>query len=238
MCPLREQSDDSQYEKGDNITQDHGLASESHAFSHQKGDNRGCKKVSNTDCDEEKAEEVSDSVAITVDRKKMALLSLAMAFAVFLFALDETIIATAIPKITDQFNSLTDVGWYGSAYLLTMCCFQLHYGKLYKLFSTKIVFLVSIAIFEVGSLLCAVCPNSSALIVGRALSGSRRLWNNERRVDYHLEDGSSSRTSNLFCGYRIHSRSCGCRWTTVGRRNHRQLSDMEMVSVQTRDPRR
>ena len=109
---------------------------------------------------------------IQVDRKQMAILSIAMALAVFLFALDETIIATAIPKITDQFHSLADVGWYGSAYLLTMCCFQLHYGKFYKLFSTKAVFLVSISIFELGSLLCAVSPNSSTLIVGRALSGS------------------------------------------------------------------
>lgn len=33
---------------------------------------------------------------------------------------DQTIIATAIPKITDQFGALNDVGWYGSAYMLTV----------------------------------------------------------------------------------------------------------------------
>ena len=34
----------------------------------------------------------------------------------------EQIIAVAIPRITDQFHELNDVGWYGSAYLLTACC--------------------------------------------------------------------------------------------------------------------
>jgi hypothetical protein len=46
---------------------------------------------------------------------KLNLISLALCLSVFLIALDNTIIATAIPKITDQFNSLPDVGWYGSA---------------------------------------------------------------------------------------------------------------------------
>lgn len=42
-----------------------------------------------------------------------------------------------IPQITDDYNSLADVGWYGSAYLLTCCSFQLLFGKLYTLYSVK-----------------------------------------------------------------------------------------------------
>lgn len=60
---------------------------------------------------------------------KLALITLALCLAVFLVALDNTIIATAIPKITDRFNSLGDVGWYGSSYLLTTCALQLFFGK-------------------------------------------------------------------------------------------------------------
>lgn len=60
---------------------------------------------------------------------KLAIISLALCLSVFLVALDNTIIATAIPKITDRFNSLQDVGWYGSAYLLTTCALQLFFGK-------------------------------------------------------------------------------------------------------------
>lgn len=44
-----------------------------------------------------------------------------LCIAVFCVALDNTIISTAIPSITDDFHALDDVGWYGSAYLLTTC---------------------------------------------------------------------------------------------------------------------
>ena len=50
---------------------------------------------------------------------KLTLIMIAVCAAVFLVALDQTIIATAIPRITDQFHSIDDIGWYGSAYLLT-----------------------------------------------------------------------------------------------------------------------
>ncbi|RDW73937.1 putative DHA14-like major facilitator ABC transporter [Coleophoma crateriformis] len=102
---------------------------------------------------------------------KLGLISLALCLSVFLMALDNTIIATAIPKITDQFHSLNDVGWYGSAYLLTTASFQLLFGKFYTFFSIKWVYLAAIFIFELGSLICGVAPNSTALIVGRAIAG-------------------------------------------------------------------
>jgi MFS family permease len=81
------------------------------------------------------------------------------------------IVATAIPKITDQFKSLDDVGWYGSAYLITSCSMYLVFGKLYTLLPIKTTYLVSLSIFELGSLVCAVTPNSLGLILGRAVSG-------------------------------------------------------------------
>ncbi|TVY38445.1 Aspyridones efflux protein [Lachnellula occidentalis] len=102
---------------------------------------------------------------------KLGLISMALCLSVFLMALDNSIIATAIPKITDQFHSLPDVGWYGSAYLLTTASFQLLFGKFYTFFSIKWVYLIAIGIFELGSLLCGVAPNSTALIVGRAVAG-------------------------------------------------------------------
>jgi MFS family permease len=84
---------------------------------------------------------------------------------------DNTIIATAIPKITAQFDSLPDVGWYGSSYLLTTCALQLMFGKFYSFFPIKAVFLIAISIFEIGSLICGVAPNSIALIIGRSIAG-------------------------------------------------------------------
>ncbi|KAF7354675.1 Major facilitator superfamily transporter [Mycena sanguinolenta] len=119
---------------------------------------------------------------------KLYLITLALCLAVLLVALDNTIIATAIPKITDQFKSLDDVGWYGSAYLLTTASFQLLFGRFYSFLSVKWarlffvsvflgsysasqVFVSAITIFELGSLICGVAPNSTTLIVGRAIAG-------------------------------------------------------------------
>jgi len=83
-----------------------------------------------------------------------------------------TIVATAIPRITDQFKSVDQVGWYGSAFFLTLGAFQSTWGKAYKYFPLKLSFLISIFIFEVGSLICAVAKNSATLIVGRAIAGA------------------------------------------------------------------
>lgn len=66
---------------------------------------------------------------------------------------------------------MNDVGWYGSSYLLTTCATQLIYGKFYTFYSIKWVYLTGLFIFEVGSLICGVAPNSVALIIGRAVAG-------------------------------------------------------------------
>ncbi|KAJ5383239.1 hypothetical protein N7517_001150 [Penicillium concentricum] len=95
----------------------------------------------------------------------------ALGMSIFLVALDMTIVATAIPKITDQFHSLDDASWYGSAFLMTTGGFQSTWGKVYKFFPLKLSFLFAVFIFELGSLICGVAPNSVALIVGRAISG-------------------------------------------------------------------
>ncbi|CAG9948903.1 unnamed protein product [Clonostachys rosea f. rosea IK726] len=102
---------------------------------------------------------------------QLVLLLASVFLTMFLVALDRLIIATAIPEITNEFNSLPDVGWYGSAYLLTTCSFQLLFGKLYTFFAVKGVWLISIFIFEVGSAICGAAPNSTAFIIGRAIQG-------------------------------------------------------------------
>ncbi|KAK5659837.1 hypothetical protein OQA88_13300 [Cercophora sp. LCS_1] len=94
-----------------------------------------------------------------------------MYLAMFLVALDRTIIAIPLAAITNEFGSIQDIGWYGSAYMLTNACFTPVFGRIYKLYSTKWVFLSSIVVFEVGSALCGAAPNSPAFVVGRAIAG-------------------------------------------------------------------
>ncbi|KAK4126648.1 MFS general substrate transporter [Parathielavia appendiculata] len=91
--------------------------------------------------------------------------------ALFLVALDRTIIATAVPRISDEFNALGDIGWYGSSYMLTTACAQLLFGRLYKFYDMKWTFLTSIIVFEIGSAICGAAANSTTFIVGRAIAG-------------------------------------------------------------------
>ena len=63
------------------------------------------------------------------------------------------------------------MGWYASSYLLTQCAFQLLFGKVYTFYSVKWTFLFAMFLFELGSLICGVAPNSPTLIIGRAIAG-------------------------------------------------------------------
>ncbi|RDL40133.1 Uncharacterized protein BP5553_00112 [Venustampulla echinocandica] len=103
---------------------------------------------------------------------KLAVLVLALMVSIFLVALDMTIVATAIPRITQDFSSLEDIGWYGSAFFLTISSFAQLWGKVYTYFPLKWAIITAISIFEVGSLICAVAQNSTTLIVGRAITGA------------------------------------------------------------------
>ncbi|KAF7331021.1 Major facilitator superfamily transporter [Mycena venus] len=121
----------------------------------------------------EKTTQSPEAVTVQTNTKglQLALITSALCLSVFLVALDNTIITTAIPKITDQFQSLDDVGWYGSAYLLTAASFQLLFGKFYAFLSIKWVYIFAICTFELGSFVSGIAPSSNVLIVGRAISG-------------------------------------------------------------------
>ena len=84
---------------------------------------------------------------------------------------DKLIISTATPAITNQFHAADDVGWYGTAYLLTNCTFLLVFGKLYTFLNVKFTFISAVVLFEAGSAICGAAPNSLAFIIGRAIAG-------------------------------------------------------------------
>lgn len=90
----------------------------------------------------------------------------------FLAALDLTIVATAVPAISDTFQSIRDIAWYGSAFFLTQTTFQATWGKAYAIFDLRAAFAVSIVIFELGCVVAAAAQSSAAVVVGRAISGA------------------------------------------------------------------
>ena len=81
-------------------------------------------------------------------RGRLFCIVLCLVLGALLVAIDTTIISVAIPDISTQFEALDDVGWYGSAYLMTLTAFQPTTSKIYKLYSPKKAYILSILIFE------------------------------------------------------------------------------------------
>ncbi|KAL8796088.1 MAG: hypothetical protein Q9182_007422 [Xanthomendoza sp. 2 TL-2023] len=102
---------------------------------------------------------------------KLVIIMTSLILGTTLMALDTTIISVATPKISTHFQSLDDVGWYGAAYLMTLTAFTPVASNFYKNFDPKFIYLGFIAIFEVGSVVCASAPTSPAFITGRAIAG-------------------------------------------------------------------
>ncbi|KAJ5291744.1 major facilitator superfamily domain-containing protein [Penicillium angulare] len=102
---------------------------------------------------------------------KFALLMISTFIGMFLVALDKLIISTALPAITNDFHATNNIGWYGTAYMLTNCAFLLVFGKLYTFLNIKATFLTAVVLFEVGSAICGAAPNSITFIIGRAIAG-------------------------------------------------------------------
>lgn len=102
---------------------------------------------------------------------RLIVITIGLVLSVFLAALDQTIVATAIPSITTQFGSISNIAWYGSAYVVTQTAFQSAWGKAYKFFPLNPTWMLSVFIFEVGNAICATAPSSDVLIFGRVVAG-------------------------------------------------------------------
>lgn len=103
-------------------------------------------------------------------RGKLIIMLSVMA-SLFLVALDQTIISTALGKIVEDFNAFSSLSWIVTAYLLTTTVTVPIAGKLSDLFGRKIVLLTGVAIFAIGSLLSGLAGNVDSLIWARAFQG-------------------------------------------------------------------
>jgi len=89
----------------------------------------------------------------------------------FLGALDQTIIATALPAIAGSFGGLSYLAWVVTAYLLAATVAAPLYGRMGDAFGRKRMLLWALGLFVVGSAACAIAPNLAILISARALQG-------------------------------------------------------------------
>ncbi len=103
-------------------------------------------------------------------RAKLIIMLSVMA-SLFLVALDQTIIATALGRIVEDFNAFDSLSWIVTAYLLTTTITVPIAGKLSDLFGRRVILLIGVAIFGLGSLLSATSGSVDQLIAWRALQG-------------------------------------------------------------------
>jgi EmrB/QacA subfamily drug resistance transporter len=95
----------------------------------------------------------------------------AMMLATLLAALDQTIVATALPRIASDLHGFADLSWVVTAYLVSSTVTVPLYGKLSDIYGRRRLFVVSISIFVGGSMLCAVAQTMGQLVAFRALQG-------------------------------------------------------------------
>ncbi|KAA8652096.1 hypothetical protein EYZ11_004133 [Aspergillus tanneri] len=112
-----------------------------------------------------------DNQVVELSNWKFFTVLVSVCAASFLAGYDGTCVGTLGPIISDEFNSLNDVSWYGIAYSLASSATVLSYGKLYLFYPAGTVFALSLGTFVVGSILCAAAPSSIAFIIGRAIAG-------------------------------------------------------------------
>ncbi|KAJ1917230.1 hypothetical protein H4219_003314 [Mycoemilia scoparia] len=112
-----------------------------------------------------------DYVVHKVGKKQFIAILVTLMLALLLSALDQTIVATAIPKISNEFNSLSNASWIATAYMLTSTALQPLYGKLSDIFGRLATLLFSLIIFLIGSILCATAKSMTWLIAARAVTG-------------------------------------------------------------------
>src|SRR6476620_1828919 len=96
---------------------------------------------------------------------------LGIMLAMFLGALDQTIVATALPTIGRHFGNLNDLSWVVTAYLLPGTAVTPLYGKLADIHGRRVLMLTAIGIFIVGSAACALAPSMTALVLARGFQG-------------------------------------------------------------------
>lgn len=116
---------------------------------------------------------MSSAVAAPRERShsEIKLIVIALMLAMLLAALDQTIVSTALPQIAVDLHGLNQLSWVATAYLLASAVVTPIYGKLGDMFGRKKIFIASVVIFLVGSVLCGLSQNMGQLIAFRAIQG-------------------------------------------------------------------
>lgn len=109
--------------------------------------------------------------AATLDQRSKVLILIGVLLGLFLSALDQTIVSTALPRIVADLQGIELIGWVSTSYLLASTSMVPIYGKLSDIYGRKYVLLFGIVVFLLGSLLCGLAADMTQLVVFRGLQG-------------------------------------------------------------------
>jgi len=115
------------------------------------------------------APSIAPKAPLTPSEVRTILMSLMLTM--FLAALDQTIVATALPSIGRQFQDVSNLSWVITAYLLASTAVAPVFGTLADIYGRRGMIIVALSLFVAGSLVCALAPNMTVLILGRGLQG-------------------------------------------------------------------
>ncbi|MCC6664153.1 MAG: MFS transporter [Polyangiaceae bacterium] len=108
---------------------------------------------------------------MTLSQRDVNIIVAGSLLAMFLAALDQTVVATALTTIAADLGGLTLVSWVVTAYLVTSTCATLIAGKLSDMHGRRPALLAAIAVFLFGSVLSALAGSMTMLIIARAVQG-------------------------------------------------------------------
>jgi EmrB/QacA subfamily drug resistance transporter len=106
-----------------------------------------------------------------LDAREIRSIFSGVTLAMFLAALDQTIIATALPLIARDLGDVANLPWIATAYLLAATAATPLLGKASDIYGRRVTLLVGIATFIAGSIACALAPSMLVLILARGLQG-------------------------------------------------------------------
>src|SRR5664279_330039 len=115
------------------------------------------------------APSIAPKAPLTPSEVRTILMSLMLTM--FLAALDQTIVATALPTIGRQFHDVSSLSWVITAYLLASTAVAPVFGTLSDIYGRRAMIIAALSLFIAGSVLCALAPNMTVLILGRGLQG-------------------------------------------------------------------
>jgi EmrB/QacA subfamily drug resistance transporter len=106
-----------------------------------------------------------------VSQKRLNIVTLGIMVSLFLASMEGTVVATAMPSIVAQMGGLSIYSWVFSVYMLTSTTSVPLYGKLSDLYGRKRIYIISMILFMLGSILCAQARSMDQLILFRAIQG-------------------------------------------------------------------